>query len=71
MPPPRRESAGPAPPARQQVLQLRELHLQLAFPRARAAREDVEDQLRAIDDLAFGLLLDLPQLRRGQLVVDR
>ena len=43
---------APAGQARQQVVQLRELHLQAAFPGARAAGENVEDQLRAIDDAA-------------------
>ena len=66
---PRQRRAGADEP-RQQVFQLRELHLQLAFARPRAAREDVEDELRAIDDLAADLLLDLPQLRRRQLVVE-
>ena len=55
---------------RHEVLELRELDLELAFPRARAAREDVEDQLRAIDDLAVERLLEVAQLRRRQLVVE-
>ena len=55
---PRQRVAGADQP-RQQVFQLRELDLQLAFARPRAAREDVENQLRAIDDLAADLLLDL------------
>ena len=54
----------------QQVFQLRELDLQLPFPRPRAPGEDVEDELRAIDDLATDLLFDLPELRRGQLAVE-
>ena len=66
---PRKRRPG-ADQTRQQIFELGELHLQLAFPRARAAGEDVEDQLRAIDDLALDLLLDLPQLGRGQLVVE-
>ena len=33
-------------------------------------REDVEDQLRAIDDLAIEALVQLAQLRRRQLVVE-
>ena len=65
-----RQRVAGADQPRQQVFQLRELHLQLALARPRAAREDVEDQLRAIDDLAADLLLDLPQLRRRQLVVE-
>ena len=71
MPPPSRDSAvaGPDEP-RQQVLELRELHLQLAFARPRPPREDVENELRAIDDLPADLLFDLPKLRRRQLVVE-
>ena len=60
MPPPSRDSAvAGADQARQQVLQLRELDLQLAFARPRAPREDVEDELRAIDDLALEALLEV------------
>ena len=55
---------------RQQVLQLRQLDLQLAFARPRAPRKDVEDQLRAIDHLAIEPLVQLAQLRRRQLVVE-
>src|SRR6185436_15378794 len=55
---------------RQQVLELRELDLQLALARPRPPREDVENQLRAVDDLAADLFLDLAQLRRRQLVVE-
>jgi len=65
-----RQRVARADQPRQQVLQLRELDLQLAFPRPRAPREDVENELRAIDDLAIDLLFDLPQLRRRQLVVE-
>ena len=71
MPPPSRDSASlDADQPRQQVFQLRELDLQLAFARPRAPREDVENELRAIDDLAADCLFDLPQLRRRQLVVE-
>src|SRR2546425_863896 len=35
----------------QEVLQLRELHLQLPFPGPSTPREDVQDQLRTVDDL--------------------
>ena len=71
MPPPSRDSACAEPDQpRQQVLQLRELDLQLAFARPRAPREDVEDELRAVDDLAVERLLEVAQLRRRQLVVE-
>ena len=55
---------------RHQVLELRELDLQLAFARARAAREDVENELRAIDDLAIERPFEVAQLRGRQLVVE-
>ena len=71
MPPPSRDSAAPGPDEpRQQILELRELHLQLAFAGPRAPGKDVENELRAIDDLPADLLFDLPQLRRRQLVVE-
>ena len=71
MPPPSRDSAAPAPTSRgSRIFQLRQLDLQLAFARPRAPREDVENELRAIDDLAADRFLDLPQLRRRQLVVE-
>jgi len=52
------------------VLQLRELDLQLAFVRARALREDVEDEARAIDDAALGELFEIALLHRRQRAVD-
>ena len=65
-----RQRLARADQPRQQVFQLRELDLQLAFARAGAPREDVENQLRAIDDLAIEALVQLAQLRRRQLVVE-
>ena len=65
-----RERGAGADQPRQQVFQLRQLHLQLAFARPGAARENVENELRAVDDLAADLLFDLPQLRRRELVVE-
>ena len=55
---------------RHQVLELRELDLKLAFTRPRAPREDVENELRAIDDLAVERFFEVAQLRRRQLVVE-
>ena len=66
---PRQRGAGADEP-RQQVFQLGELDLQLAFARPRAPREDVEDELRPIDDLAADRLFDVAQLRRRQLIVE-
>ena len=71
MPPPSRDSAVADPTSRgSRYLQLRELDLQLAFARPRAAREDVEDQLRAVEHLALERRLEVAQLRRRQLVVE-
>ena len=49
--------------SREQILQLRELHLPLAFARPRATGEDVEYELRAIDDFPFELRFELTKLR--------
>ena len=57
----RQRGAGAHKPG-QEIFQLRELDLHLAFPRPRPPGEDVEDQLRAIDDFAADLL-DLPSRR--------
>ena len=71
MPPPSRDNAvAGAHEPRQQIFQLRELDLQLALARPRAPREDVENELRAIDDLPADLLFDVAELRRRQLVVE-
>ena len=56
--------------ARQQVVQLREFHLQLAFPGARAAREDIEDQLRAVEHLHVQRLFQIALLRGRQLAIE-
>ena len=65
-----REHESLAAEARQVVLELRELDLQLALPRAGALCEDVEDQCRAVDDLDAEHLLEIVLLRRRELVVE-
>ena len=52
------------------VLELRQLDLQARLPRAGAAREDVEDQLGAVDDLGVQLLLEVAHLRGREVVVE-
>ena len=59
-----------APHARQVVLELRQLDLELALRAACVLREDVEDQLRAVDDTRLQLVFQGPLLCRAQLVVD-
>ena len=56
--------------ARQVVLELRQLDLELALRAACVLREDVEDQLRAVDDARLQRVFEGPLLRRAQLVVD-
>ena len=60
------------PPASRvdRCVELRELDLQLAFGAARALREDVEDEARAVDDAAFERLLEVALLHAGQRVVE-
>jgi hypothetical protein len=53
------------------VLQLRELDLQLAFVRACALREDIEDQAGAVDDAALGEFFEIALLHRAQTPVDQ
>ena len=55
---------------RQVVLELRELDLELALGAARVLGEDVEDQLRAVDDPRLEEVLEPALLRGLELVVD-
>ena len=57
--------------ARQVVLELRELDLQLSFGGDRVLREDVEDQLRPVDHPRLEGVLELTLLHRRELVVDK
>ena len=55
--------------ARQQVLVLRQLHLQLPLARPGALGKDVKDQARAVEHAHAEFLLQHAHLRRGELVV--
>ena len=59
-----------APHAREVVLELCELDLQLALGAAGVLGEDVEDQLGPVDDAGGQSVLEVPLLRRAQFVVD-
>ncbi len=59
---PREVSPEPRQP-RQQMLELRQLDLQLAFASAGAPGEDVEDQRRAVEDLAVEDAFEITALR--------
>ena len=65
-----RHRLAPAAKAGKQVVQLRELDLQLPLGRVRVLREDVDDQCSAVDDLAPAQLFQVPELTRRQLFVD-
>ena len=56
---------------RQQIIQLRQLHLQLAFARAGAAGEYVQNQLRPVQNLAVERALQVALLGRSQIRIEQ
>jgi hypothetical protein len=56
--------------ARHAVAELRELDLELAFAARGVLREDVEDELRAVEHLEVGGLGDVAQLRGRELAIE-
>src|SRR3954471_1769958 len=61
---------GPLPcQSGQQVLQLRQLNLQLSFVAVRALSKDVENELAAIDDSHVERRFEIALLRRGQVFI--
>src|SRR5271166_4298823 len=54
----------------QQVLQLRQLDLELTFAGAGVARKNVEDELRAVDNPYVEVALQVTLLRGRELVVE-
>ena len=66
---PRQRRAGPHEPG-QEIFQLRQLNLELTLTGARTAGKDVENELCAVDDFPVQRPLQIPELRRTQLVVD-
>src|SRR5262249_44321511 len=67
---PRQARVAAAHEPRKQVLELRQLHLDLPLPRLGAPREDVQDELGAIEDLEVGRLRDGARLRGRQVLID-
>jgi hypothetical protein len=65
-----RQCGASADQPREKILELGELDLPFAFTGAGPPREDIENQLRAIDDLAVEPLLELSELGWRQLVVE-
>ncbi len=55
---------------RKRVLQLGELHLELAVAGLGALRKNVEDELRPVDDLEIGVLHDRRDLRGREVSVE-
>ena len=62
-------NAVPGQP-RQHVLQLREFDLQLAFPRTRVPRKNVEDELRTVNHPPLDDLFNIALLRRAEIVIE-
>jgi len=56
--------------SRQQMLELREFDLQLAFARPGALRKDVENQRRAVENLAVEDFFEVAALRGRKVVVE-
>ncbi len=52
------------------ILKLRELYLELAFAGPGVAGEDVEDELRTIDDVTGEPGFDVTELRGGEVVIE-
>src|SRR6185437_15555910 len=65
-----RHSAASSGKAGKLVFELRKLHLQLPLARAGMASEDVEDQLRAVDNAARQLRRQVAKLRRREIVIE-
>ena len=55
--------------ARQQVIQLRELHLQLAFAGARVAGKNIENQLGAVNHARADAFLHIAELHGSEVVI--
>ena len=64
------QSLSPSTQSRQEVAKLSQFHLKLRLFGRRALREDVEDELRPVDDLAAERLLEVPRLAGAQVVVE-
>ena len=56
--------------ARLQITELRDLDLEFAFERVRALRENIEDQLAAIDHTDLEFVLEIARLRGTERVVE-
>src|SRR5262245_15696136 len=56
--------------ARKHVIELCEFDLQLPFAAPRVSRKDIEDELRAIDHAAFGVLFDVALLHGRKIAIE-
>jgi len=65
-----RHGATASGEARQLVFELREFYLELAFTGLGVAGEDVEYELRTVDDVAGQPGFDVTELRGGEVVVE-
>src|SRR5262249_37525537 len=56
--------------ARKQVVELCQFHLKLTFAAARVASENIQNQLRAVDDATLGGGFDVALLHGGKVAVE-
>lgn len=56
--------------SRQHVVELGQFNLQSAFPCSRPAGENIENELRAVDDLDLQLFFQIALLRRRQILIE-
>jgi len=61
---------APASQPRQHVVELRQFHLQPAFPGPRPEGKNVEDELGPIDDLDVELFFEVSLLRRRKILIE-
>ena len=64
------QGLSPSAQSRQLVAKLSQFHLKLRLLRRRPLREDVEDELRPVDDLAAERLFEVSRLAGAQVVVE-
>ena len=65
-----RHRAAASSEAGELVFELRELYLELAFAGTGVAGEDIEDELRPVNDVAGQTSLDVAELRRAEVVIE-
>jgi hypothetical protein len=65
-----RHGGTAASEAREHVVQLRQLHLQLTFAAPSVAREDIQNQLSPVNDPPLGGFFNVALLNRGKIAIE-